>query len=212
MCKATSTHNRSTASVPKAAERRAPVQSGASRSLGESESIVCEERDKTPTSPKVPGLKTNVPSSALEDASIKTPSFGTPGSPATPLFSAGVAYPRESQGCMSRVCNREGIVWVKISGYRPWPAQIVDPGSPRTSSLSFQNAKSYKQESDDTLVTFFGTHDVAWVRKEKAIRPWKAGLKRRFHVVPKRKKSFHVAMDEVRSHCGERNEFSLARI
>eukprot|EP00171_Calliarthron_tuberculosum_P008568 IDg8568t1 len=212
MCKAPSAHNRGAASASKAAEGGAPARSGATVTREQSEREVRDERAMTPVSPKVRGLRTDMLVSSLQDETPNTPSLGTPGSPATPLFSSGKAHPSKPQGCMSRVCNREGIVWAKISGYRHWPAQIVDPSSQRATSLSFQNAKSYKQETDDTLVTFFGTHDVAWLRKDKAIRPWKAGLKRRFHIVPKRKKSFHAALLEVQTLCGAQNKLSFARI
>lgn len=143
------------------------------------------------------------PDSSAQNMNIdRDISNSVPKIPSLPLPGPSTSNIEQARGCMSRVCNREGIVWVKMYGYRPWPAQIVDPKTSKTNSPSFKAARIYKQENDDTLVTFFGTHEVAWVRKEKAIRPWKAGLNRRFHVVPKRKKSFHMALREVRTHCG----------
>jgi len=34
---------------------------------------------------------------------------------------------------------------------------------------------SFKKESDDALVYFFGTHDIAWVNSKKAIVSWEKG-------------------------------------
>lgn len=88
---------------------------------------------------------------------------------------------------MSRICNRERILWAKVSGYRHWPARIVD-------ALG-------EGDDDEVLVEFFGTFEVAWLSRTKATRPWKMGLKKKYNKAPKTQKMFHRAIAQVAELC-----------
>lgn len=123
--------------------------------------------------------------------------------------------PIRKRTCMSRVCARERIVWAKLSGYKHWPARII-PDKLRASSLDYQQADSYKKQTDDTLVVFFGTNDLAWVNAKRAVVPWKKGKLLRYHVTEKKHaskkntKEFADAVHEVRSFCSETSGMQLS--
>ncbi len=101
---------------------------------------------------------------------------------------------------MSRICNREGIVWARLTGYRPWPARIISDNE-RLSEPTFGQADKYRTKEDDTLVFFFGTNDIAWLRRKKDIYYWKAGLNKNFHKTTMRNTLFEKSLDEVRAYC-----------
>lgn len=109
---------------------------------------------------------------------------------------------------MSRVCNREQVVWAKVQGYRPWPARIVQ-NDEREEEPSYKIADEYRQEGDDVLVIFFGTSEIAWLNKKKAVTPWKMGLLKRYHEYGTPSKSFKKGLSEVRQLCSERSGFQF---
>jgi len=106
--------------------------------------------------------------------------------------------------CLSRVCNREGIVWAKLCGFPHWPARIISE-SEREEEASFTVADKSKRPADDTLVYFFGTRNVAWVASDKALRAWKSGMRKQFEKkVNRDKKEFRKALTEVRKYCRDK--------
>lgn len=107
-------------------------------------------------------------------------------------------------GSMSRVCNREGVVWAKVVGYRPWPARIIADAE-YDAQPTLHKADKYRLQEDDTLVVFFGSKDISWLQHEKAITPWKAGLKRRYHTHPSKTKAFRRALREVCAYCSSKS-------
>jgi len=117
--------------------------------------------------------------------------------------------------CMSRICNREGIVWAKLSSYKHWPARIITEELRATHS-DYKMADSYKKDTDDTLVCFFGTNDLSWVNAEKAVVPWKKGLSLSYHLPKKNRKKkkyseeFIAAIGAVRKFCLERSDLPFA--
>lgn len=104
--------------------------------------------------------------------------------------------------CMSRICNKERVVWAKVYGYRPWPARIIQDDE-RDLEPSYKQADGFRKRGEDTLVVFFGTDDISWLRHDKAVTFWKLGLKRKYHVAPQKNKAFQNAMSEVRKYCSE---------
>lgn len=118
---------------------------------------------------------------------------------------ATAAAPHRTRRCMSRICNRKRIVWAKMPGYTPWPAQIVDPGSTFVKDEHRRQAQSLRRDGDNVLVSFFGTNDIAWL-STKATRPWKAGLKKKYHKMPKSRRAFHRALYEVTKLCTDKED------
>lgn len=105
---------------------------------------------------------------------------------------------------MSRICNRENVVWAKVRGYRPWPARIVDE-TEREQEPTYKLADEYREQGDDVLVRFFGTNEIAWVTREKAITTWKSGLNLNYHNRGTPGKLFKKGLAEVRQLCSERS-------
>jgi len=118
---------------------------------------------------------------------------------------------------MSRVCSNERIVWAKLRGYKHWPARII-PEELGATNADYKEADSYKAKSDDTLVWFFGTHNIAWVNSKKAVVPWKEGKRLSYHRPKmtskknskKYSKEFNDAVDEVRKFCLESSDSPFA--
>jgi len=108
--------------------------------------------------------------------------------------------------CMSRVCTAERIIWAKLSGYRPWPARIISDSEREDDEGDFyEQADAFKRPEQDTLVIFFGTNDLAWLSKDKAIRPWKYGLRHDYQNMKTSSKAFRFAIKEVKKHCSEKS-------
>lgn len=97
----------------------------------------------------------------------------------------------------NRICSESGIVWAKLAGHPAWPARIVE----REESEEYRNYLQFRKHDDDVCVRFYGTHDVAWLRKRNAVVPWKLGRIRKLHHVVKKRKSFAKALQEVRAFC-----------
>lgn len=108
-----------------------------------------------------------------------------------------------TRGCMSRVCNRERIVWAKLAGYRPWPARMIGDAE-REEDPFFQQADGHKRAEDDTLVCFFGSNDLAWVVRKKAIKPWKAGLQQGYENARQKDKTFRFALAQVQQYVDDK--------
>lgn len=125
--------------------------------------------------------------------------------------------PIRKRTCVSRICARERIVWAKLAGYKHWPARII-PDHLRASNPDYQQADPFKGKTDDTLVYFFGTHDLAWVSSKIALTPWKKGRQLRHHrprfTSQKTKKKhlaqFEAAVGEVHNFCSERSNVTLS--
>jgi len=65
--------------------------------------------------------------------------------------------------------------------------------------------EAVKRPEQDTLVIFFGTNDLAWLSKDKAIRPWKYGLRHDYQNMKTSSKAFRFAIKEVKKHCSEKS-------
>lgn len=99
----------------------------------------------------------------------------------------------------SRVCNELGIVWVKLGKHPHWPARIV--GSEMQGDERYENALAYRRNTDNTCVLFYGTHNVAWIRRARNnVLPWKEGIQagRLLHTKLRHRKSYQRALHDVR--------------
>jgi len=102
----------------------------------------------------------------------------------------------------------EHVVWAKLAGHSPWPARIVSDDQ-RTSEEAYRQADGVRKTNDDTLVHFFGTDNIAWVNRNKAVLSWNTGLqleynRRTFRPSKRKSKSqFEKALDEVESFLEE---------
>ena len=99
---------------------------------------------------------------------------------------------------MSRFCNKEGIVWARVPGYRHWPARVISDEE-RLAEPSYSIADRHRNKRHDTLVLFYGTREIAWLTKKSAICPWKKGLKRNFLQTRTKNKDFENSLEEVES-------------
>ena len=100
----------------------------------------------------------------------------------------------------SRVCNELGIVWAKLGKHPHWPAKIV--GSEMEGDERYENSLMYKRITDNTCVLFYGTSNVAWIRRARNnVLPWKMGIQagRLLHLKLRNRKSYQRALRDVRS-------------
>ena len=104
--------------------------------------------------------------------------------------------------CLSRVCSRQKIVWARVSGHRPWPARILDD----------ERALEFRKPTDDTLVRFFGSGDLAWLKRDRAIVPWKIGVQKRHHRAARRCKGLGRAIKAVLAHCTEKSGVTFEEV
>lgn len=117
-----------------------------------------------------------------------------------------IQLPLRKRPCMRspppEPAQEERVVWAKLAGHSPWPARVVSDDQ-RTSEEAYRQADSVRKSNDDTLVHFFGTDNIAWVNKNKAVLSWNTGLQLSYNRRPfrpsKRKSRFEKAMEEVES-------------
>lgn len=139
----------------------------------------------------------------MSPSTTGTATAGATASAKQVVASAATTQPTLLRTCMSRICNREGIVWAKVYGHPAWPARLVEAKESQVEPR-YRLADEHKQEGEDTLVTFFGTSEIAWVARAKAIRPWKTGLQKKFQRKGWRHKAFRRALAEARKYAEQR--------
>jgi len=117
-----------------------------------------------------------------------------------------LVLPIRKRSYMKYAITTERIVWAKVTGYKHWPARIV-PDSIRKSYDDYKQADEFMKDTDDTLVFFFGTSQIAWVQRKKAIVGWKEGVSsgysRPMDFADDESEVFDAALEEATNYCFE---------
>ena len=59
---------------------------------------------------------------------------------------------------------------------------------------------------------FFGSGDLAWLRRDRAIVPWKRGVQKRHHRAARRCKGLGRAIEAVLAHCTEKSGVTFEEV
>jgi len=69
---------------------------------------------------------------------------------------------------IDRGCKNESIVWAKLVGHKHWPAKIISDELRRSRS-DYQQADSFKKESDEATDFLIESSEIAMNRSEGAV-------------------------------------------
>lgn len=99
------------------------------------------------------------------------------------------------------IAQSRNIFWAKVRGFPFWPAQHVSGFTDLPLNMHFRKAEYGRRKDTDTCVMFFGSSEVAFVKRECDIVPWVEGVSRTFHRNKRHGKAFQKAIRQACVAC-----------
>ena len=103
-----------------------------------------------------------------------------------------------------KLCEKDGVIWAKTTGYPYWPAQIVRLEVRVTYEERYKRSLKVRRRDDDTCVMYFGTQQFAWVNRKTCILSWKEGILRNYHVAKIGGNTYERAMKDILKYISDR--------
>lgn len=99
------------------------------------------------------------------------------------------------------IAQSRNIFWAKVRGFPFWPAQHVSGFSDLPLNMHFRKAEYGRRKDTDTCVMFFGSSEVAFVKRECDIVSWVEGVSRMFHRNRRHGKVFQKSIRQACAAC-----------
>lgn len=99
------------------------------------------------------------------------------------------------------VAQSRNIFWAKVRGFPFWPAQHVSGFADLSVNMHFKKAEYGRRKDTDTCVMFFGSCEVAFVKRDVDVVSWEEGVAKRFHNNKRHGRIFKKAIRQARAAC-----------